>query len=88
MRSKLTSREFNAADLRGRHDVTGDADDEKVAEALVKYQLDRHSRIGTGEDDRERILSTGHANLVRASGDRLGVYFTSNEAPITFTECS
>jgi hypothetical protein len=49
--------ELDAADLRGRDDIAGNADDEQVAEALVEDDLRRHPRVGTAEDDGERFLT-------------------------------
>ena len=48
--------EFDAVNLRGRDDVSGDADDKQIAEALVEDQFGGHSRIRTSEDDREGLL--------------------------------
>ncbi len=48
--------ELDAADLRRRDDVAGDADHEQIAEALIEDELGRHARVGAAEDDRERQL--------------------------------
>ena len=49
--------ELDAADLGGRDDVAGDADDEQVAESLIEDQLRGHARIGAAEDDGEGLLA-------------------------------
>ena len=49
--------ELDAADLRRRDDVAGDADHEQVAEALVEDDLGGHPRVGAAEDDGERLLA-------------------------------
>src|SRR5215469_250070 len=55
-RAEGRSRELDTADLRGRDDVAGHADDEQVAESLVEDDLRRHARIRAAEHDRERLL--------------------------------
>ena len=49
--------ELDAADLRWRDDVAGDANDEQVAQSLVEHDLRRYAGIGTSEDDGERLLA-------------------------------
>jgi hypothetical protein len=56
-RAKLLGGKLDAADLRRRDDVPGDADDKQVAQTLVKYHLNRHTRVGTAEDDGKRLLA-------------------------------
>src|SRR6516162_10062685 len=56
-RPEACRRELDAADLRGGDDVPGDADHEKIAEALVEHELGRDARVGAPEDDRERLLA-------------------------------
>ena len=48
--------ELDAADLRRRDDVSGHADHEQIAQALVEHDLRGHARVGAPEDDRERLL--------------------------------
>lgn len=50
------SRELDAADLRGGDDVAGDTDDEEIPEALVEDEFGGDPRIGTTQDDSERLL--------------------------------
>ena len=49
-RAELFGGKFDAADLRRRDDVAGDADHEQVPEPLIEDDLHRDSRIGTPED--------------------------------------
>ena len=83
---KLIGGELDAADLRGSDDVAGNTDDKQVAEALVKHQLDRNPRVGTGENDGEGVLSAGHAGLVGPAGQRFGIEVTGDEAAIAVAQ--
>ncbi len=56
-RTELARGEFNAANLRGRHDVAGDSNNEQVAESLVENDLRGNTRVRTAEDDREWFLA-------------------------------
>ena len=58
-RAEALRRELDAADLRRRDDVAGDANHEQIAEALIEHELGRHARVRAAEDDRERRLA-GH----------------------------
>ena len=62
--------ELDAADLRRRDDVAGDADDEEIAEALIEHDLGRHARVGTSEDDGERRLPRGQLDAPCLAGER------------------
>ena len=57
--------ELDAADLRRRDDVAGDADHEQVAQALVEDDLRRHARVRAAEDDGERLLACGQLAAAR-----------------------
>jgi hypothetical protein len=54
--AEVRGRELDAAELGGRHDVPGHANDEKIAEALVEHNLHGHARIGAPKNDREGFL--------------------------------
>jgi len=56
LRSELFCREFDASDERRSDDVTGNADDEEIADALVEYDFRGYSRVGASKDDGERFL--------------------------------
>ena len=62
--------ELDAADLRRRDDVAGDADDEEIAKALIEDDLGRHARVGTAEDDGEGRLPRGQLDAPRLAGER------------------
>ena len=49
--------ELDATDLRSSDDVPGNADNKQVAQALVEHDLCRHPRVGTTENDGERLLT-------------------------------
>src|SRR5258708_26130829 len=48
---------LDAADLRGRDDVAGDANDEEVSEPLIEDDLRRDAGVGAAENNRERLLA-------------------------------
>ena len=48
---------FHAADLRRRDDVSGNADDEEITQALVENDLCWYARVGAPENDGERFLA-------------------------------
>ena len=68
---KPGSRELDAADLRGRDDVAGDADDEEVTEALVEDEFGWDPGIGASQDDGKWLLRRGEfdATGVTESGE-------------------
>jgi hypothetical protein len=49
--------ELDAADLRRRDDVAGDANDKQMTEAEIENNLNRNPLIGTAENDGERFLA-------------------------------
>jgi len=51
------SGELDAADLRGSDDVSRNADDKEVAQALVEDDLRRYPRVGTTENGGKRLLT-------------------------------
>src|SRR4051794_26617866 len=55
-RSEPFGGELDAADSRRCDDVARDTDHEKIAESLVEDDFRGNARIGTAEDDRERLL--------------------------------
>src|SRR5581483_2896869 len=70
LRTEFRRGELDAAHLRRRDDVAGDADDEEIAEALIEHELGRHARVGAAKDDREgRLIDGERAQLF--PGERL-----------------
>jgi hypothetical protein len=64
----VPNRELDAADEGWGHDVSGDADDEEVAQALVEHDLRGHPRVRAAEHDGEGGLARhelGPAGRVR-----------------------
>ena len=55
-RAEALGGELDAAHLRRRDDVAGDADDEEIAEALIEDDLGGHARVRAAEDDGEGLL--------------------------------
>jgi hypothetical protein len=47
---------FEATDDFRRRHIAGDTGDEDVSDGLVEDDLDRHARIGAGEDGGKRLL--------------------------------
>ena len=64
-------RKLDAADLRRRDDVAGDADDEQIAEPLVEDDFRGHARIGAAENNRERLLACSDLHAARFSCQRI-----------------
>jgi len=56
-RAKFFHRQFDTAHQGGRDDIAGDPNDEEIAQANVKNDLDRHTGIGTAQNDRKRRLA-------------------------------
>src|SRR5688572_3851644 len=74
--------ELDAADLRRRDDVSGDADDEQVAEALVEDDLRRHPGVRAPEDDREWFLLRRQAVAARRARERVRVPHGRDKATV------
>src|SRR2546429_9537314 len=64
-------RELDAADLRGSDDVSGNTNDKQVAQALVEDDLSRHPRVGTTENNGERLLTRGQLVAARLARERV-----------------
>jgi hypothetical protein len=82
---KLLGGELDAADLRWRNDITGDANDEQIAEALIEHDLGRHSRVGAAEHDRKRLLPLGELVAPRGADTRTSLAI-GHEAPIAVAQ--
>jgi len=70
-RAESLGRELDAAHLRRGDDVAGNADDEQVAQPLIKHDLRGHARVGATEDDGERLLADGQLAPPRPALTRL-----------------
>ena len=79
-------RELDAADLRGRDDVAGDADDEEIAEPLVEDDFGRHARVGTAQDDRERLLARGHLDAAGFARQRVVAADVGHETTVAVSK--
>ena len=79
-------RKLDAADLRRRDDVAGDADDEQIAEPLVEHDFRRHARIGAAEDDGERLLAGGDLDAARFTCQRIVAADIGNEATVAVSK--
>jgi hypothetical protein len=62
--SEPPGRKFNASYTRRRHDISGDANHEQIAEALIEDDLGRNASVGATEHDSEGFLTV---DLFRAS---------------------
>src|SRR5690606_18265360 len=71
---------LDAADLRGCHDVAGDADHEQRSEPLVEQDLDGNARVRAGEHDRERLLALGVLGAHQAALERFHAAHVRREA--------
>jgi hypothetical protein len=67
-RAKACSGELDATHLGRSNNVSGNADDEEIPQALIEHYLSGHARIGASKDRRERLLRAGEraaASLAR-----------------------
>lgn len=65
-RAELPCRELHAPDLRRRHDVPGDANDEQVPQSRIEDKFRRDARVGTAKDNRERLLAVDEITSLRS----------------------
>ena len=85
-RAKARGGELDAADLRGRDDVAGDADHEQVAQPLVEDDLGRHARVGAAQDDGEGLLPGNQRAAPRLGGAAGRVAHLGDEAPVALAQ--
>jgi hypothetical protein len=78
--------ELDAANLRGRDDVAGDADDEEVSQALIEYDFRGHGRIGASQYDRERILARHELGAPALARKPFDARDAGDETPVSFDE--
>jgi hypothetical protein len=74
--------ELHAPHLRRRHDVSGDADDKEITEALIEDDLGWHPGIGAAEYDREGLLSRGELGAAIVSVRRIRLADAEREAAV------
>jgi hypothetical protein len=84
--AKLLCREFNAANLGRRHDVTGDADHEQIAETLIEDDFHGNARIGTAQHGGKGLLAGREVEPAHATRDRIAIARIGDEALITLAQ--
>jgi hypothetical protein len=87
-RSELLGGELDTADLRGGHDVAGDADHEQIPQPLIEDDLHRYARIGAPEDHREGLLARRELYTAGAARQRVMAADVRRESPIAVAEQS
>ena len=80
------SYEFDAADLGRRDDISGYADDEQIAQPLIKNDLDGNPGVRTAEDGSERFLSCRELGSTPGAGQRYRASDIIDKAPISLTQ--
>ena len=78
--------ELDAADLRRSDDVSGNADDKQVAKALVEDDLCWHPRVGTSENDGERLLTCRQFVAAHLARERVAAPNARYEATVPFSQ--
>ena len=78
--------ELDAADLRRSDDVSGNADDKQVAKALIEDDLCRHPRVGTSENDGERLLTCRQLVAARLARERVAAPNVRDEATVPLSQ--
>src|ERR1700686_1201711 len=84
--AELFGGELDAADLGRSNDVTGDANDEEIAQALVEDDFDGHPGIGTAEDGGEWLLACGQFETARPTGNRLAIADVRHESMVSLLQ--
>jgi len=78
--------ELDAANLRSSDDVAGHADDKQVAQALVEDDLCWDPRVGTPEDDGERLLTCRQLVAARLAREYVAAPNARHEATVSLSE--
>src|SRR4029077_13100985 len=78
--------EFDAADLRGGHDVSGDPNDEQVAQALIEHDLRGNPRVGASEDYGKRPLLGSEVCRPGGAQDGVGGTDVRGEPQVALTQ--
>jgi hypothetical protein len=86
-RMKMCSRILQAALHLGRHNVSGDTNDEQLSKVSVEDQLGRDTRIAATENGRERLLSPREIGQ-GLFADRWEGRFALHKAAVAFDQLS
>ena len=78
--------ELDATDLRSSDDVSGNADNEQVAQALVEDDLCWHPRVGATENDGERLLTCCQFVAACLARECVGASDVRCEATVTLSQ--
>jgi OOP family OmpA-OmpF porin len=85
-RTKPLGGELHAADLGRCDDIAGHTNDKEVTQALIEDELRRHPRVGTSENNRERLLSCRQLAAARPTRKDLARGCLSDEATVSLFE--
>jgi hypothetical protein len=77
---------LNAVDLRRGDDISGYPDDKQVAKALIAHNLYWHSRIGTSQDDGERLLDQHQLTAALLERERVPATKVRHEAAVSLPQ--
>ena len=78
--------ELDTANLRGSDDVSGDADDKQIPQALVKDDFCRHPRVGTSENNGEWLLARRQLAAARLIRECVIARSVRHEAAVPFSK--
>ena len=78
--------ELHAADLRGSDDVSGNADDEEIPQALVEHDLCWDARVGASENDGEWLLAFGELTPPRLGDKCCTATNIRHESAVSFAQ--
>jgi hypothetical protein len=84
--AKALGGKFHAADLRGGDDISGNADDEEITQALVENDLCRYARVGASENDGERFLAFGELTPPTLSVEYCTATNIGDESAVSFAQ--
>jgi hypothetical protein len=76
--------ELDTRQLRRSDDISSNADDKEIAKPAIKDDLRRHPRIGTPENDGERLLA--HHQLAAARWARIAAANAGDKAAISLPQ--
>jgi hypothetical protein len=85
-RDELQCGKFDAAELRWSNDVSGNADDKKISQALVEDEFRRHPRVGTSEYYGEWVLARHQFAAARFGRAFVTVPNAGHEPAVAFSQ--